>query len=264
MMKSLLRHLPLVMLTVLLLSGTASCGDEPHSIHSGTPIPVDTTYHNNNDTTSNDTTGHGNDTTATDTTHHNSGDTTTTVLLTILAPRDYGYMGQTLQLTASTSSPATVTWRSLNTSIATIDKDNGIVTFGNVVADGPALITAMAAGATDTIMLVNRCWKVATWDGNAWAIPSYLPVHQGDTLVFAIADSQSRAIDDQGFNAAACQWTAISQNGDTGIISVLSTGEADARRQRYVIAPDAPVGAYITIVARYGDAASSLMCVITR
>lgn len=263
-MKSMLRNLPLLMLTVLLLSGTASCGDEPQSIHSGNPIPVDTTRHNNNDTTSNDTTGHGNDTTATDTTHHNSGDTTTTVLLTILAPRDYGYMGQTLQLAASTSSPATVTWRSLNTSIATIDKDNGMVTFGNVVADGSTLITAMAAGATDTIMLVNRCWKVASWDGNAWTGPSYLPVHQGDTLVFTISDSQSHAIDDQGFNAAACQWSATSPNGEAGIITTLSTGEADARQRRFVIAPDAPVGAYITIVARYGDAASSLMCVITR
>ena len=263
-MKSLVRHLPLLMLTVLLLSGAASCGDEPHSIHSGTPIPVDTTHHNN-DTTSNDTTGHGNDTTATDTTHHHSGDTTTTALsITILAPRDYGYMGQTLQLTASTSSPASVTWRSLNTSIASIDKDNGMVTFGNVVADGTALITAMASGATDTIMLTNRCWKVASWDGSAWTVPSYLPVHQGDTLVFTITDSQNHAIDDQSFNAAACQWTAISQNADEGIITALSTGEADVRRQRFVIAADAPVGAYITIVTRYGDAASSLMCVIAQ
>lgn len=264
-MRSLLRHLPLMMLTALLLMGSASCGDEPRSIHSGTPVPADTARHNN-DTTGNDTTSHGSDTTATDTTHHTGGDTTSTSLsIQIHAPRDYGYMGQTLQLSATTSSPATVTWHSLNTSVATIDRSSGMVTFGNATADGTTLITAMASGATDTILLTNRCWKVAAWDGNVWATPSYFTAHQGDTLVVAIVDSQSHAINDQGFNATSCQWSATSRNTDADLVTLLpSSGGTDSWRRRVVILPDAPVGAYVSIIARYGDAASSLTCIIAR
>lgn len=256
-MRCLLRHLPLVMLTALMLMGTNACGnDEPRGKHhSGhdEPTPTDTTHHS------------GNDTTATDTTHHNDGDTTVANTISIHAARDYGYMGQTLQLTAVTSHPATVTWQSLNVAAATIDRDNGMVTFGNVITDATTLITATAAGVSDTMMLTNRCWHVAAWDGNAWTAPSYFVLHRGDTLVVTLADSQSRAIDDQGFNAASCQWTATSRNAATTIITAAaSDAEPNAWQRHFFIAADAPAGATFTVTAVFGDAASTLSGTVVR
>lgn len=256
-MKSLLRHLPLAMLTALLLMGANACGDEPsgkrHGNHDDS-APTDTTHHGN------DTTGRG-DTTAVDTTHQGGGDTSAVFTLNIQAPRNYGYMGQTLQLTAMTSSPTAVAWHSSNPTVATIDQD-GVVTFNNAITDGSFLITATAAGVSDSIQLTNRCWQVAAWDGNAWNAPSYLAIHRGDTLIFTIADSQLHAIDDQGFNAAACQWTASARNAEGEIITEIASSEA--RQRQFVIPNDAPIGATVTVLARYGDAASILSGTVTR
>ena len=261
-MRSLLHHLPLALLTAFLLMGVNACGDEPggrhHSNHDNS-APTDTTNHGS------DTTGRGDtttvDTTAVDTTHNGGGDTTAVFTLNIQALRNYGYMGQTLQLTAVTSSPAAVTWHSSSPSVAYIDQD-GMVTFNNAITDGSTLVTAPAAGISDSIQLTNRYWQVAAWDGNAWNAPAYLPIHRGDTLVFTIADSQLLVIDDQGFNAAACQWTATARNAEGDIITAITSGEA--RQRRFVISPEAPIGATITVLARYGEAASMLSGTITR
>lgn len=254
-MRDLLHHLPLAILTVFLLMSVNACGDEPgvnrHRNHDD-PTPADTTHHGN------DTTSRG-DTTAVDTTHHN--DTTAALTLSIQAPRNYGYMGQTLQLTAVTSSPTTVTWHSSSPAAVTIDQ-SGMATFTNTLTDCTALITATAAGASDSIQLTNRCWQVAARDGNAWSAPPYLNIHRGDTLVFTIADSQLLAIDDQGFNAAACQWTAAARNGEGDIITPITSGEA--RQRQYFISHDAPIGAIVTITARYGEVASMLSGTVTR
>ena len=263
-MRNLLHHLPLAILTALLLMGAYACGDEPsikhHSNHDD-PTPADTTTHGS------DTTSHGDtttvDTTAVDTTHTGGGggDTTTIFTLSIQAPRNYGYMGQTLQLTAVTSSPASVTWHSSSPTVAFIEQD-GMVTFNNTITDGSSLITATAAGVSDSIRLTNRRWQVAAWDGNSWKAPPYLTVHQGDTLVVTIADSELLAIDDQGFNAAACQWTASSYNTEGNIITPIASSEST--RRRYVISPNAPIGATVTLLARYGEVASMLSGTVTR
>lgn len=260
-MRHVLRHLPLLVLTAILLVGAVSCGDnEPsgkhHDPHGDSPTPVDTTHHN--DTT-------GNDTTATDTTHHTGGnDTVPPVTITIAAPRDYGYMGQTLQLDAVTTSPETVTWRSTHTTVATID-NNGLLNFSNIINDDSTLIIATASGISDTLSVTNRCWTVAAWNGTAWTQSTY-NVHPGDTISFTIVDSQTQLIDDNGFNAAAVQWTAMSFNADvTALITSLDTpGQANGWKRRWIVTPDATTGAIITIMAQLDDAASTITCPITR
>ena len=135
-MSNPMRHLPPLALAAILLCAL-SCGtDEPRGRDNGTtPVPHDTTHRN--DTTPTDTTHHNttpNDTTGNtnpaDTTHHGNNDTTTTFSITLNAPRDYGYMGQTLQLNAVTSAAATVSWHSSNSAVATVDA-SGLVYFNN-------------------------------------------------------------------------------------------------------------------------------------
>ena len=175
-MKRLSRHLPLVILAAILLCGVACGTDEPrgkdHGTQGGsTPVPHDTTRNNTNppDTTSNDTTH--NSTNPPDTTHNSTNDTTTTFSITLNVPRTIGYMGQTMQLNAVTTAPATVKWQSSRAAIATVDAE-GLVTFCPTDADGTAVITATAGGVSDTVTLTNRCWHVAVWDGSAWSVPA--------------------------------------------------------------------------------------------
>ena len=245
------------MLTAILLLGVASCGDEPSGIHHGNrvdPTPEDTTHHS-------DTTGsHGNDTTG-----GSANDTTTTPFtLAIDADRDYGYMGQTLQLHAATTTPSPVSWRSTRMTSAIVDGD-GLVTFNNVIADDSTLIIATAAGVSDTIFLTNRCWNVATWNGTAWLTPALLTVHRGDTIVLTIIDSHGMAIDDNGFNAAACQWSIVCRNADVAAIArlIATPSQANGWKQQWVILDDAPAGAVFTLIAAYHEAAATLSCTIT-
>ena len=269
-MKRLSRHLPLVILAAILLCGVACGTDEPrgkdHGTQGGsTPVPHDTTRNNTNppDTTSNDTTH--NSTNPPDTTHNSTNDTTTTFSITLNVPRTIGYMGQTMQLNAVTTAPATVKWQSSRAAIATVDAE-GLVTFCPTDADGTAVITATAGGVSDTVTLTNRCWHVAVWDGSAWSVPAYLSCHPGDTILLSITDSQTRVIDDGGFNAAACQWSLKSRNADvSSAVKVIATPAASNGWQyRLAVLPDAPTGSIIVVTAQHGDAASVLSCAINR
>lgn len=257
-MRIALRHLPLLMLTAALLLGVISCGkDEPrtqrhdtsnHSTPTDTTHNSDTTGHHNNDSTGN----HGNDSTP-----------APHVSITINAPRDYGYMGQTMQLTAVTTGSAdAVTWRSTRTTVATVDA-SGLVQFNNALQDSTTTIIATAGAACDSITLTNRCWSVAAWSGGNWTTPPYLTVHPGDTIILTIVDSKGRPVNDGGFNAGACQWTASSRNADvTTALTAIGTPESDSSQRRWLIAGDAPAGAIITIIALHGDAAASITCAI--
>lgn len=258
-----------MILTAIMLCAV-SCGtDEPRNkTNSTTPVPFDTTHRN--DTTPTDTTHHGNNpadttgnTTPADTTHHAGNDTTTAFTITLSAPQTYGYMGQTLQLNAVTTTPATVHWRSSRATIATVDA-NGLVTFSPTDADGTAVITATANGMSDTVTLTNRAWKVAAWSSTAWNAPAYFNCHPGDTIACTIVDSHASAINDKGFNAAACQWASSSYaTGADNIFKIIATpNEANHWQYRLAISPDAPVGAIIIVTAQYGDAASALSCAI--
>ena len=259
-MRRLLRHLPLLMFTAILLLSIAACGkDEPrgkrHDEHGDRPTPTDTTLHN--DTTASDTT-------ATDSTHHSNPDPTDAFTITVTAPRDYGYMGQDLQLTAVTSRQATVTWRSTCTAATTVNAD-GLVHFNNARNDSATLIIATANNVADTLALNTRFWKVAAWNGNDWISPSYLTVHPGDTLVLTITDSKSRPINDQGFNASACQWTTSTLSGSANAITSINTTGTNSQWQRHmVIAADALPGTMAIIMAQYGDAAATISCSIAR
>ena len=251
-MKRMSRHLPALMLAAAMLLSITSCGDEPRGRHhvttDGDTTAVDTTGHHGNDTVPGDTTG-----------HHGEDTTAATFSLVIHAERNFGYMGESLRLSATTSSPAAVTWRSTRTTAATVD-DSGLVTFNNVISDDSTLIIATAGTASDTVALANRCWNVAAWDGMAWITPAYLAVHRGDTVAMTIVDSHGTAIDSHGFNAAACQWAASSRNADAGAIAtVVATPSRDnGWKQVWAISGDAPQGAIITITASHHDAASAL------
>ena len=260
------RHLPLLILSAIMLCAI-SCGtDEPRGRQNGTtPVPYDTTHRN--DTTPTDTTHHGNNpadttghSTPGDTTHHGNSDSTT-FTITINAPRDYGYMGQTMQLNAVTTRPATVTWHSSQTAIATVDA-SGMVCFNNTDEDGTTSITASANGVSNSITLTNRCWSGAALNGSTWITPTYLNIHAGDTIALTIVDSQFHAINDQGFNAAACQWTVSSRNADVSTtVKNISTPTATNNWQyRIAVSAEATAGTIIRVIAQHGEAASALSC----
>lgn len=266
-MSHVLRHLPLMILTAIMLCAVSCGNDEPRSKSNGsTPVPFDTTHRS--DTTPNgnnpaDTTNNGNN--PTDTTNNGSNDTTAAFTITVKAPQDYGFMGQTMQLTAVTSQPAAVTWHSSQTATATVDA-NGLVSFYNTDRDGTTVITATANGVSDKITLTNRCWHVAARSGNAWVAPDYLNAQPGDTIILSIVDSQAHAINDNGFNAGACQWSIISSNASIESIVKTITKPTVSSNWQYIltISPDAPQGAIFIALAQYGNAASALQCAINR
>lgn len=245
------RHLPLLLLTALvLLSAVSACGDdEPrHARSNDHDTPADTTRHPN-DTTAH----HGTDTTATDTT------TSPPFTLTITAPRPYGYMGQTMQLTAVTGAPATVLWRSSHTAVATVDA-GGLVTFANARQDGTTVISAAAGGTADSILLTCRHWAVAAWASTAWAVPDYHTVHPGDTVALTIVGANGQPVDDDGFNAGACDWALSCRDADVArvITPLANPAAANGWQAIYLIADDAPAGTLVTVIASHGVAAASL------
>lgn len=251
-MSRALRHLPLLLLSAIVMLGVASCGDEPRDIRHG--------EHGRTDTTTTDTTHHhGNDSTGNDTTHHHGNDTMPAFAITLTAPRDYGYMGQTMQLAVTTSRPAEVTWHSSLTTAATVDQ-NGLVTFSNTTNDATTRIMVSAAGCSDSLLLTNRHWAVGAWIGNEWTRANYLTCRQGDTIALSIVDSQSRLIDDNGFNAAAVEWTATCYNADIStIVTAIDTPrQTNEWKALWRVNDKATPGAIITIIARHGEAASSI------
>lgn len=262
-MTRLLRHLPLLLLASLLLTGVAaSCGsDEPshphHSSH-GNDTPTDTTHHPN-DTTPADTTHHqGTDSTSNDT-------TTASFSIAISAPRPYGYMGQTMQLTAVTSAPATVTWRSSRTDVAMVD-GQGLVTFANAHQDGQTRIMATANGMSDSLTLTCRYWALAARTGTTWAMPDYHTVHPGDTVMLTIIDAALKPVNDEGFNAGACTWTLTSRDTDAAraLTQLAAPAAGNGWQASYLVAGDTPAGALITVTATVGNAASALTLLVKR
>ena len=176
-------------------------------------------------------------------------------------------MGQTMQLAAVTNIPPSspVTWTSSRTDVATVDND-GVVTFANVRENGRAVISACADGVTATLPLDCRCWSVALHDGTIWARPDLPVAHPGDTLELTITDSDLHPIDDDGFNAASCQWNHSSRNADvTAVIKpVMSPSAVNGWHSCYVIESTATDGAIVTIKASLGEAASSLSILIRK
>lgn len=249
------RHLPLL-LCCLMAAAIAACGgDEPSDNRPGRhghDTPTDTT----GNTTPSDTIHNPTDTTPSDPPRPT---------ITVTAPRGYGYMGQTMQLTAVNGDGHSVaaTWTSSRTDLATVD-DNGLVTFANTRQDGQTLITAAADGATATLQLDCRQWTVAMHDGIQWAIPDLPSAHVGDTLVLTITDSALNLINDDGFNASSCTWSHNSRNADPDdiVARVYPPDAPNGWCARYVISPTAADGAIINIRATLGAAASSLSIVI--
>lgn len=223
---------------------------------------------------------HGDDTTDTingnDTTHHspNPSDTTsrdtipsdsTTVpfTLTLTADRPDAYMGQNLQLMAITSEPTAVKWRSTNTLAAIVNQD-GLVQMNNVTADCQTQIIATAREVSDTLTLFNRSWRVAMLDKGTWKVPDVSKLHPGDTLTLTIVDSSFKPVDDDGFNAAACQWSATSREVDAAALfaSTAAPVASNGWCMQYVINNLAPTGISFSVMASYGGAAASQLCTI--
>lgn len=260
------KHAPLALLAAAVLCVVACHHDEPWGNRpgqaNGSETPADT-VHQPSDTTNQpaDTTNHPTDTTGNDTT---STDTTASVFtLTLSAPRDYGYMGQTLQLNASTSKPATVKWSSSNPLAATVDAQ-GLVTIANCVADASTTVTATAGGTSDSLTIHCLYWAVAALTHNTWSTEAYPQIHRGDTLALTIVNSSLAVIDDASFNAAACQWTVSSQTPNAAsMLTVLETPTANNGWQmRFVVLPDMPTGITFTVIAQVGKAASFITCAV--
>lgn len=257
MAQSLTRHLPLALLAAAILSMAACHHDEPNGNRPGQGgshvTPGDTVPPN-------DTTTHPTDTITPPPTDTTSTDTFT---LTLSALRDYGYMGQTLQFTAVTSSETTVTWASSNPLAATVD-NQGLVSIANLSGDGKTIITASACGVTDSLSLQCLYWAVAALTDGAWSAAPYRQLHHGDTLSLTLVGSNAAPIDDGGFNAASCQWSVTCRQADAGQLfdSSEAPSQTNGWQARYVISPDAPTGVTFTVMARFGQAASALSCVV--
>lgn len=243
-----LRHLPLL-LCIAAAMCIVSCGDEPHARHyGGNDNPADTTHH------STDTTGGA----PADTVSHND---TTVFTITLSAPRDYGYMGQTLQLQADTAGGTgeSIKWTSSRSDVATVDA-NGLVTFANVRQDGETVISAMSQGQTATMTLHCRQWLVAALDSGGWRTDETLTAHRGDALSLTIVDSALKPINDDGFNAGSCQWKHSSRDADIALIiaQVMTPDATSGWTAGYVVSPTAPIGAIVTVMASHGEAAASI------
>lgn len=240
------------MIAAMVLCAVACSSDEPDVVRPH--------YHDN----AADTTGTApKDTTGTTPPDTTGNDTIPPFSLEISAPRDYGYMGQTLSLTAVTSAPATVQWRSLNTTVATVTSE-GTVTLVNTREDGIAPIVASANGRTDTLLVHNRMWQVAAWSGGKWSTSANHTAHPGDTITMTIVDSQQSQVVDNEFHAGACQWSVSSRSADVShlLADTIVAAAANGWHVSWIVAGNAPPGATFTVMAKYGDAASSLSCVI--
>lgn len=244
------------MLTAAMLCIASCDGDTPQTRRPGEPT-TDSTSHD-------DTTHHSpnpSDTTSRDTIPTDS--TTVPFTLTLTADRLDAYMGQSLQLTAVTNEQATVKWRSTNTIVAIVDQD-GLVQMNNVIADGQTQIIATAREVSDTLTLINRSWRVAMLDKDTWKVPDVSKLHPGDTLTLTIVDSSFKPVNDDGFNAAACQWAATSREVDVAQLfsNAISPTASNSWHMQYVIGSQAPTGVSFSVKASYGNAASSLFCTI--
>lgn len=253
MMARVLRHLPLL-LCIAVAMCISSCGDEPHPRHyDGPDTPTDTTQHPT------DTTGG----TPADTTSHNSDTTIFSIALT--AARDYGYMGQTLQLQADTTGGTgeAIKWTSSRGDVATVDAQ-GLVTFANVRQDGQTVISATSQGHTATLTLHCRQWLVAALDSSGWRADETITVYRGDTVTLTIVNSTLNPINDNGFNAAACQWKHSSRDADIALVitQVMAPEAANGWTARYVVSPTAPTGAIVNVMASLGEAAATASLLI--
>jgi len=251
------------MLAVVAMLCVGSCvSDDPHhrlGEADGNVTGVDTTG-----TASSDTTGREGGS-AGDTTHHSTDDPpATTFTLSIVAPRNYGYMGQTMQLAAEANQEAAVTWKSTDSRYASVNSE-GLVAFKNVVADAQASIIASAQGVSDTVTLQNRCWRVAALTADGWAVANGShQVSAGDTLTLTITTSDLNPIDDNGFNAGSCQWNANSRSVAKSqlIADSVAPSASNGWRATYVLGQSLPIGTAFTVIARLGQAAATISCVI--
>ena len=265
-MTRLTKHLPLLLLTAAICGISACDHDEPRGRRpgsGGTIVTNDTTGNvNPTDTTARDTTNQvtPSDTIPKDTTNNPPSETFT---ITLNAARDYAYMGQSLQLYAITSDSATVKWKSTNTLVATVNNE-GLVLMANVRDNCDTYILATANNVSDSLLLHNHVWRVAKMENNAWITDGTRKVHPGDTILMTIVDSSSQPINDNGFNAGACQWTATCREADTSSIfsAIEAPSQANDWQARYVIAPNSPVNVTFSIQVRYREAAASLSCMI--
>ena len=252
------------MLVMAAVCCVASCGhDEPGGKHPGNN--GGSVIHN--DTTGRDTTGRvtPNDTTSRDTTGRDTtgGSPSATFTIKLGADRDYGYMGQTLQLHATTSADATVKWRSTNTLAATVNNE-GLVLLANVREDCDTRIIATANNTSDSILLHNRAWHTALSENGTWTTGEHRKVHPGDTIALTIVDQLLHLINDNGFNASACQWVPACYEADVdNIMTAIETpSQSNGWQARWVMAPSAPVIVSFTVTASYNGAASTLSLIL--
>ena len=261
-MTRLARHLP-ILLVIAAVCCVASCGhDEPGGKRPGNNGSIV-----NNDTTTRDTTGRvtPNDTTSRDTTGRDTtgGSPSAAFTLKLSAERDYGYMGQTIQLHAITSADATVKWKSTNTLAATVNNE-GLVLLAIVREDCEARIIATANNTSDSILLHNRAWYTTLKENGTWATGEHRKVHPGDTLALTIVDQSFHLINDNGFNASVCQWVPACYETDIDNITsyIEAPSQTNGWQARWVIAPGAPVNVSFTVTASYNGAASTLSFIV--
>lgn len=147
--------------------------------------------------------------------------------------------------------------------VATVNNE-GLVMMANVRDNCDTHIIATANNVSDSLLLHNRVWRVAMKENNAWICDGTRKVHPGDTILMTIVDSSSLLINDEGFNAGACQWTVTSREADVNSLfsAIEPPSQANGWQARYVVAPESPVNVTFSIQVRYNEAATALSCTV--
>ena len=126
------------------------------------------------------------------------------------------------------------------------------------------MVPGLLLAAAGLLGLRHKTDVFAALTDGAWSAAPYRQLHHGDTLSLTLVGSNAAPIDDGGFNAASCQWSVTCRQADAGQLfdSSEAPSQANGWQARYVISPDAPTGVTFTVMARFGQAASALSCVV--
>ena len=188
-----------------------------------------------------------------------SGDTGGKATLSLQAQRTYGWMGQTIQVSANTTTDATISWHCRPAMVASVD-ENGLVTLRSITADTEFAVIGAANGISDTLTLQNRVWKLGVWNGSSWQTGSIVKGTAGGTIYVTLVDSNGAMINDDGFNAGVATFSvnAAAPEFTQPVTNIVTPTEGNGWQAAFTIATDAPLGSSFDIIAKYNGAVARI------
>lgn len=171
------------------------------------------------------------------------------------------YAGGNVQLTATPSREATVTWHSSNESVVWVDA-SGLATIEPITSDASVIVTAKATAtdgktATADIALHCRTWNVGWRNGDQWST-SAIQTAAGKVFTLSLLDSNGQPIANDSFNPTKCQWTVLPT-----VLSGMATVTANNTSAQVLVSEAAAAGTEMYIQARHGRVATSQRIIVT-